>query len=68
MAQSFTSSVAQFANSGFRTTSDEVQQQRLAQCNACEHHTGTRCNLCGCFTAAKSWMPHETCPIGKWPQ
>lgn len=68
MAQSFTSSVTQFAASGFRTVSDEVQQSRLAVCATCEHHTGTRCNLCGCFTAAKSWMPHETCPIGKWPQ
>ena len=33
----------------------------------CEHHTGMRCKICGCFTAVKSGMLHEDCPIGKWP-
>ncbi|MEE3219699.1 MAG: hypothetical protein VX257_05520 [Planctomycetota bacterium] len=23
--------------------------------------------MCGCFTDLKAKMPHEDCPIGKWP-
>jgi len=68
MASSFTTSVAKFAAGGFRTVTEEDHRLRLAQCDGCEHHTGTRCNLCGCFTQAKGWMPHEDCPIGKWPK
>jgi hypothetical protein len=24
------------------------------------------CNKCGCFMAVKTYMPHQSCPIGKW--
>lgn len=67
MALSATKSVAQFAGSGFKTTPPDVQRLRLQTCNACEHHTGMRCKICGCFTGAKSRLAHESCPIGKWP-
>jgi tetratricopeptide (TPR) repeat protein len=67
MALTATRSMAQFASSGFKTTSPEVQRQRLQTCASCEHHTGLRCKICGCFTAAKSKILHESCPIGKWP-
>jgi tetratricopeptide (TPR) repeat protein len=67
MALSATKSMAQFAGSGFKTTSPEVQRQRIQTCASCEHHTGLRCKICGCFTAAKSRLLHESCPIGKWP-
>ena len=40
---------------------------RLQTCATCEHHTGLRCKICGCFTAAKSKLLQESCPIGKWP-
>ena len=36
-------------------------------CAGCEHHTGVRCKVCGCFTNVKSRLLHENCPIGKWP-
>ena len=68
MATSFTTSVAKFSAGVFRTVTQQDHAARLAQCNTCEHHTGTRCNLCGCFTQAKAWMPHEDCPINKWPK
>jgi tetratricopeptide (TPR) repeat protein len=67
MALSATKSMAQFAGSGFKTTAPEVQRQRLQTCASCEHHTGLRCKICGCFTSAKSKLLHESCPIGKWP-
>src|SRR5262249_15291723 len=67
MALSATKSMAQFAGSGFKTTPPEVQRRRIQTCATCEHHTGMRCKICGCFTAAKSRLLHESCPIGKWP-
>jgi tetratricopeptide (TPR) repeat protein len=66
MALSATKSMAQFAGSGFKTSPPEVQRRRMT-CAPCEHHTGMRCKICGCFTAAKSRLLHESCPIGKWP-
>ncbi len=59
-------SMARFAGSGFKPATAAVFQKRLETCRACEHHTGLRCKVCGCFTRVKAWMPHERCPIGKW--
>jgi tetratricopeptide (TPR) repeat protein len=67
MALSATRSMAQFAGSGFQMSPPEVQKKRLQTCAGCEHHTGLRCKICGCFTGAKSRILHESCPIGKWP-
>ena len=67
MALSATKAMAGFVGSGFKTTPAELQRKRLQVCAACEHHTGLRCKICGCFTTAKSMMLHESCPIGKWP-
>jgi len=59
--------VAKFVSSGFKTASAATLEKRLGTCATCEHHTGIRCRLCGCFTGVKARMPHEHCPIGKWP-
>lgn len=67
MALSAVKSMAKFLESGFKPVPPQTRQKRLQTCASCEHHTGMRCKLCGCFTAAKSWLPHEDCPIGKWP-
>ena len=67
MAASFGTSMAKFAAGGFRTTGKELHQRRLAVCDDCEHRSGTNCILCGCILPLKAKMPHETCPIGKWP-
>jgi hypothetical protein len=59
-------SMARFVGSGCKPAPAGVFQKRLHICGACEHHTGLRCKLCGCFTRVKAWMPHERCPMGKW--
>ena len=67
MAVSATKAMMKFIGSGLKTTAPEIQQNRMATCQACEHHTGLRCRVCGCFTNVKTRMAHEQCPIGKWP-
>ena len=53
--------------SGMQTSAPKSSKPGSATCQACEHHTGVRCRICGCFTHVKSWLAHEQCPIGKWP-
>ena len=67
MAVSATKAMMKFIGSGLKTTAPDVQQKRMATCQACTHHTGLRCRICGCFTNVKTRMAHEQCPIGKWP-
>jgi len=67
MAFTALKSMGKFLASGLKTVSPETHRKRLAECARCEHHTGLRCRICGCFTMAKTLMPHEDCPIGKWP-
>jgi len=59
-------SFAKFLGGGLKTLPQAARDQRLAVCATCEHHTGVRCRLCGCFTSVKTWLPHERCPMGKW--
>lgn len=66
MALSAAKSLAKWVGSGFKMVPSEIHKQRLQTCITCEHHTGMRCKICGCFTNAKAWMPQEYCPIGKW--
>jgi hypothetical protein len=68
MALSAALAMGKFLGSGLKTASRELVQQRLHTCAACEHHTGVRCRICGCFTQVKARLPHEECPIGKWRQ
>jgi hypothetical protein len=67
MAVSATQSMAKFMASGMRTVPNSTYEQRIQTCAACEHHTGLRCRICGCFSATKARMLHENCPLGKWP-
>ena len=67
MAVSATKAMMKFIGSGLKTSAPDIQQKRMATCQACEHHTGLRCRICGCFTNVKTRMAHEQCPIGKWP-
>jgi tetratricopeptide (TPR) repeat protein len=67
MAMSAAKSMAKYLGSGLKAVPQRTHQERLRKCASCEHHTGLRCRLCGCFTTAKAWLPHEACPIGKWP-
>jgi hypothetical protein len=66
MAYSAAKSLTKFLGSGLKTVPAEQRAIRLQICQGCEHHTGVRCRVCGCFTSAKTWLPHERCPLGKW--
>jgi tetratricopeptide (TPR) repeat protein len=66
-ALSATRAMANYVGSGFKSTPADLQRRRVETCAACEHHTGMRCRICGCFTEVKSRMLHEACPINKWP-
>jgi tetratricopeptide (TPR) repeat protein len=66
MALAAAKSMTKFVGSGFKTVSPEAVKKRLGTCGGCEHHTGLRCRVCGCFTTVKARMPHEDCPLGKW--
>jgi hypothetical protein len=68
MAFSAVQSASKFTSSGFKTVTPQMLQGRLRACAACQHHTGLRCKICGCFTNVKARMLHEACPIGKWPE
>jgi tetratricopeptide (TPR) repeat protein len=67
MGLSAARSMTRFVRSGFKTAEGEVLEQRVRACAACEHHTGLRCKVCGCFTNVKTRLAHEVCPAGKWP-
>jgi tetratricopeptide (TPR) repeat protein len=67
MALSAAESLAKFARARFQTAPAETRRRRLQTCAGCHQHTGLRCKVCGCFTDIKSRLPHEECPIGKWP-
>jgi tetratricopeptide (TPR) repeat protein len=67
MAITATDAMRKFIASGLKTSPADVVRQRLDTCRTCEHHTGIRCRVCGCFTSAKVKLVHEACPLGKWP-
>jgi tetratricopeptide (TPR) repeat protein len=66
-ALSAAKALVKFVGSGGQVVGPEVRRRRLEVCDACEHHTGVRCRLCGCYTRVKTRLPYEACPIGKWP-
>jgi tetratricopeptide (TPR) repeat protein len=68
MALTATAAMAKFVGSGFKRVSQDLHQERIGVCATCEHHTCVRCRVCGCFTNTKAWLPHETCPLNKWPE
>lgn len=67
MAISASRALTDFIGSGLQTVAPSVHQERRRICAACPHHTGLRCRVCGCFTHLKVHLPHERCPISKWP-
>jgi len=68
MAVSAAKSLANFAGSGLKFVPRDTYLSRLDACGRCANHTGVRCKLCGCFTSAKARLPHEKCPLAKWPK
>lgn len=66
MAITAAKAMAAFVASGFKVAAPQVFRERTGLCMICDHHTGTRCRVCGCITAAKARIQHERCPLGKW--
>ena len=58
--------VGRYVAAGAKNVSRASRHERLKQCKACEMLSGTRCSVCGCFVAIKSWMATEACPLNKW--
>ena len=46
----------------------EQGQRRMDICRSCNRFNNTTklCKECGCFMPAKTKLPNEACPIGKW--
>jgi predicted Zn-ribbon and HTH transcriptional regulator len=72
LATSFLTDTARFAATGFKTTPDDIFEQRLNVCKSCEHYdeksfAGTgRCGECGCSIQAKLRIGSSSCPLNKW--
>ena len=66
-AASLAVALARFAASGFKTVDEALHELRMGQCGPCKYRRDTQCALCRCFIAKKAWLPHEDCPIGRWP-
>ncbi|WP_422923985.1 DUF6171 family protein [Singulisphaera sp. PoT] len=66
MAITAAKAMVTFVGSGFKTATAELYRERLATCATCEFHTGVRCRVCGCITAAKARLLHERCPANRW--
>ena len=56
-----------FAASGFKTVNPALHDVRMSKCQTCEHRRDSQCAICRCFIDKKAWLPHEDCPIGRWP-
>lgn len=46
---------------------EELGAERLKICHNCPKLSGgVACTVCGCEVHAKTRVPNESCPIGKW--
>jgi len=55
------------SEAGIRIALPQLIAERRKACEACERWDHGRCLECRCFTWAKSRLPKETCPAGRWP-
>jgi len=55
---------------GALQVSEEVKNQRLEICRACDKYDAgqIRCIECGCFLEAKTGFSLDSCPLGKWKE
>jgi hypothetical protein len=66
-AAAFAGSMAKFVASGFKTVEAPLHDLRTSHCQPCQYRVDSQCSLCRCFIDKKAWLPHEDCPIGRWP-
>jgi hypothetical protein len=41
-------------------------EERLSQCDPCEHNKLGICKRCGCVIQGKTRLANQKCPIGLW--
>lgn len=46
---------------------DYMARRRLKNCIPCPERDGMVCGICSCVLQAKARIPHEKCPLYKWP-
>ena len=45
----------------------EERMKRMTACKGCSSLSSDNiCNECACEAPAKTWVPWEKCPLGKW--
>ena len=46
----------------------QLGRRRMDICRSCDrlNNITKTCKECGCFMPAKTKIPNESCPIGKW--
>jgi hypothetical protein len=65
-AANATQAFARFVGDGFKTVSEEEQNERMAACETCPLNQGGVCNACGCILMYKTQARLEECPAHKW--
>lgn len=68
MALSLGKEVTNHIANGMKHVDQEVLEERLAICHACEFFNKemNRCGKCGCFLNVKAKWKSSSCPISKW--
>tara|TARA_R100000781_G_C4039070_1_gene113331 strand:- start:165 stop:530 length:366 start_codon:yes stop_codon:yes gene_type:complete len=68
MAKGFAKESAKFLAAGAPIIDQEGYENRLIECNKCEHliRKSMRCGECGCLLQAKAKMKTANCPLYKW--
>lgn len=72
-ASKLAKALTKWAVEGFKVTSEEEYNQRIAICEQCEYFTGSKnilsvsCRKCGC-SGLKPWLKSggKSCPLNKW--
>ena len=67
-AKNFAGALIEHAIAGFPEVSEEVFQQRITTCRACEHYDriANACRVCGCISGIKARWTEQRCPKKKW--
>ena len=66
MAVNLAKDVSQWVRAGAPISPQELTQQRLGVCQACEFFQNDRCTKCGCYMKAKASMVTAKCPLDRW--
>lgn len=58
--------MSKFATNGFKLTSRDKYEKRLATCEPCEFRVKKHCGLCTCWLPVKAAMDIAECDADKW--